>query len=88
MLKIEPLLYSRYYAKARNEWRGPSPLLSAEATQLRRNVAAVARRGRHCADLTSLGIEHRTSRTDSVGLATELIGRFPVEVLHLQFREF
>ena len=41
-------LYSRYYAEACNEWRDPSPLLSAWATQLRRNIAAVASRWRHC----------------------------------------
>ena len=37
-------LYSRYYAEACNEWRGPSPLLSAWATQLRRNFTTVASR--------------------------------------------
>ena len=39
---VKFLLYSRYYAEACNEWRGPSPRLSAWATQLRRNIAAVA----------------------------------------------
>ena len=38
----------------------------AWATQLRRNVAAVASRWRHCADLTGLGIKSQTSRTDSM----------------------
>ena len=54
------------------ELRGPSPRLSAWATQLRRNVAAVASRWRHCADLTGPGIEPQTSRTESVRLTTEL----------------
>ena len=70
--KIKPSLYSRYYAEACNEWRDPSPQLSAWATQLRRSVAAVASR---CVDLTGPGIEPQTSRTDSVRLATELTGR-------------
>ena len=70
--KIKSSLYSLYYAEACNEWRGPSPRLSAWATQLRRNVAAVASRWRHCADLTGPGIEPQTSRTESVRLATEL----------------
>ena len=46
--KIKFSLYSRYYSEECNEWRGPSPQLSAWATQLRRNVAAVASRWRHC----------------------------------------
>ena len=50
-------LYSPYYAEACNELRGPSPRLSAWATQLRRNVATVASRWRHCVDLTGPGIE-------------------------------
>ena len=57
-----------------NEWRGPSSRLSAWATQLQRNVATVASRWRHCPNLTGLGIEPHTSRTDSVHLASELIG--------------
>ena len=65
-------LYSRYYAEACKELRAPSPRLRAWATQLRRNVAMVASRWRHCADLTGPGIETQTSRTDSVRLATEL----------------
>ena len=52
--------------------RGPSPRRSAWATQLQRNVAAVASRWRHCADLTGPGIEPQTFRTESVRLATEL----------------
>ena len=65
-------LYSPYYAEACNELRGPFPQLSAWATQLRRNVATVASRWRHCVDLTGPGIEPQTSRTDSVRFATEL----------------
>ena len=74
--KIKSSLYSPYYAEACNELRGPSPRLSAWATQLRRNAAAVASRWRHCADLTRPGIEPQTSRTDSVRLATELTAGF------------
>ena len=47
-LKIKSSLYSRYYVKACNDWRGPTTRLSVWATQLRRNVAAVASRQRHC----------------------------------------
>ena len=57
--KIKSSLHSRYYAEACNEWREPSPRLSAWAAQLRRNVAAVASRWRHCADLTVPGFESR-----------------------------
>ena len=64
--KIKSLLYSLYYAEACNELRGPSPRLSAWATQLRRNAATVASRWQHCADLTGPGIEPQTSRTDNV----------------------
>ena len=70
--KIKSSLYSPHYAEACNELRGPSPRLSAWATQLRRNVATVASRWRHCADLTGPGIEPQTSRTESVRFATEL----------------
>ena len=70
--QIKSSLYSPYYAEACNELRGPSPRLSAWATQLRRNVATVASRWRHCANLTGPGIEPQTSRTDSVRFATEL----------------
>ena len=70
--QIKSSLYSQYYAEACNELRGPSPWLNAWATQLRRNVATVASRWRHCADLTGPGIEPQTSRTDSARLATEL----------------
>ena len=61
--QIKSSLYSPHYAEACNELRGPSPRLSAWATQLRRNVATVASRWRHCADLTGPGIEPQTSRT-------------------------
>ena len=71
-IKIKSSLYSRFYAEAGNELRGPSPRLSAWATQLRRNVAAVASRWRHCADLTGPGIKPQTSRTESMLLTTEL----------------
>ena len=71
-IKIKSSLYSPCYAEACNELQGPSPRLSAWATQLRRNVATVASRWRHCADLTGPGIEPQTSRTESVRLATEL----------------
>ena len=70
--QIKSSLYSPYYAEASNELRGPSPRLSAWATQLRRNVATVASRWRHCVDLTGPGIEPQTSRTDSVRFATEI----------------
>ena len=70
--QIKSSLYSPHYAEACNESRGPSPRLSAWASQLRRNVATVASRWRHCVDLTGPGIEPQTSRTDSVRLATEL----------------
>ena len=41
--QIKSLLYSRYYAEVCNEWWGPSPRLSAWATQLRRNVVTVVK---------------------------------------------
>ena len=72
MLQIKSSLYSPYYAEAYNEWRGPSLPRSAWATQLRKNVAAVASHWRHCANLTGPGIEPQTFRTKSVRLATEL----------------
>ena len=68
--QIKSSLYSSYYAEACNEWRGPSQRLGAWATQLRRNVATVTSRWRHCVDLTGPGIEPRTSRTNSVRGAT------------------
>ena len=81
--QIKSLLYSRCYAESCNELRSPSPRLSAWATQLRRNVAKVASRWRHCVDLTGLGIESQTSRTDSVRLATELTAGLMIERIFL-----
>ena len=72
--KIKTSLYSPYYAQACNEWRGSLPWRSPWATQLRTNVATMASRWRHCDDLADPAIEPLTSRTDRVGLATELIG--------------
>ena len=40
--KIKPSLHSQY--EACNDWRGPSPRLSAWVTQIRKNLAAVASR--------------------------------------------
>ena len=75
-IKIKSSLYSPYYAEACDELRGPSPRLSAWATQLRRNVTTVAGRWPHCVDLTGPGIEPQTSLTDSVRFATELTAVF------------
>ena len=48
VLKRSILRYTRdITAKRVNEWRVPSPRFNAYATQLRRNVAAVARHWRH-----------------------------------------
>ena len=58
------LLYSQYYIEACNEWRDPSPRHSAWATQLRRNVAAVASRCDTEFDMTSPGIEPQTSAVE------------------------
>ena len=69
-------LFSRYYAEACNEWPGPSPQLGARVAQFRRNVASVAGRWRHCADLTGPGIEPKTFHTDSVCFTTELMREF------------
>ena len=76
--QIKSSLYSPYYAEACGELRGPSTRLSACATQLRRNVATVASRWRHCVDLTGPGMEPQTYRTDSVRLATALTTGFSV----------
>ena len=86
--QIKSSLYSPYYAEACNELRGPSPRLSAWAAQLRRNVAAVASRWRHCADLTGPGIEPQTSRTDSVRLATELTAGITQRLILKNFKLF
>ena len=80
--KIKSSLYSPYYAEACNELRGPFPRLSAWATQLRRNVATVASRWRHCVDLTGPGIEPQTFRTDSVRFATELTAGLDYNILY------
>ena len=42
-------------SKRGSEWRGPTPRLSAWATQLQRNVAAVASRWLHCVRLDRPG---------------------------------
>ena len=55
---------------------GGDHLRSAWATQLRTNVATVVSRSRHSDDLADPAIEPHTFRTDRVGLATELIGRY------------
>ena len=61
-IKIKSSLYSQYYAESCDEWRGPSPRLSAWATQKHRIddelLATVS-------DLTGLGIELKTTRADS-----------------------
>ena len=64
--KINTTIYSRYYAKACNEWRGPSPRLGARAKQLRRNVSAVASRYDTVPDLTSPEIVPRTPESLAV----------------------
>ena len=74
-IKIKSSLYSPNYAEACNEFAGPNLRGLApglHTTQLRKNVATVASRWRHCVDLTGPGIEPQTSRTDSVRVATEL----------------
>ena len=53
--KIKSSMYSQHYVEECNEWRGPSPRLSARATQLQRNVATVAIRKRHCVRLDRPG---------------------------------
>ena len=52
--KIKSSLYSRCYAEACNEWRDPSPQLSAWATQLR-NVQRWRPFGDTVPDLTGIG---------------------------------
>ena len=64
--KIKSSLYSRYFAEACNECRGPFSRLGAWGTQLQRNVAAVASGWRHCADLTDPEFQPQIYRTDSV----------------------
>ena len=72
LIKRKKIKNQIFIILAGNELRSPSPRLSAWATQLRRNVATVASRWRHCVDLTGPGIKPQTSRTDNVRLATEL----------------
>ena len=43
-IKIKSSLHSRYYTTACNEWRSPFRQIIAQATQLGRNVSAVASR--------------------------------------------
>ena len=62
--KIKSSLHWRYSAEACNEWRDPSPQLSAWTTQLRRNVAAVASIWRLCVRFEP-GIESKTVCFDS-----------------------
>ena len=71
--KIKSLLKSRFYAKACNEWRGPSSLLNA----CRRNFAAVLWRaiGYTVSDLTATRIVLETYRAASNVLTTEPTGR-------------
>ena len=82
--KIKSSLCSPYCAEACNKLLGPSPQLSAWATQLRINVATVVSRWPgHCDDLTGPGIEPQTSRTDCVRLTTELMtGSFNISVVN------
>ena len=54
-IKVKFSLFSRYYAKACNEWRSPSPRHSACAA---RNIAVVAT----LSNLTGPGIEPEISR--------------------------
>ena len=77
------LYRTRGSASKRATSGGSSPRLSAKATQLRKNVAAVARHCRHCADFTGLRIEFQTSRTDSVRLTTELTDQLKELVTNL-----
>ena len=51
-----------HYAETSNEWWVH---LRSLATQLRRNIAAVASRRRHCVRFNQQGIETETFRTDS-----------------------
>ena len=61
--RIKSLLYSGYYiAYACNEGWGPSTRHSAGATQLRRNVAAVASCWRHCLRFHGQIMKPRTTR--------------------------
>ena len=72
--KIKSSLYSRYYAKACNPRRGPSPRLSVWAPQLRRNVAVVASRWRHCVRFDLPKIQTPDILIDNNVLTAELTG--------------
>ena len=60
-LQTKTSSYSRYYAQACNQWRGPSPRHSAWVTQLRKNVAVVASSWRHCVLFNQPGTRTQTS---------------------------
>ena len=47
-LHCTPFIKLAAVPKHGSDWRGPTPRLSAWATQVRRNVAAVASRWLHC----------------------------------------
>ena len=69
------ILLAVLYAEAWNEWRGPSPQLSAWVTQLEETSERWRAVGDTVSDLTDLGIKPQTSRTDSIVSTTELTGR-------------
>ena len=73
--KKSKLHYTRHITHKRVTSGGSHLRGAALGPQLRTNVATVASRWRHCDDLAAPAIEPHTSRTDRVGLATELIGR-------------
>ena len=81
--KIEPSLYSRYYAKACNEWWGPSPRLSTWTTQLRRNVAEETSRWRPWSDLTDPGVEPMTCRVarDELNNSSNLLVHYDIVIV-------
>ena len=68
-IQVKSSIYTQYYAEARNEWWGPSSLLSARATQLCRNVAAVISRWRHCVQFDRRGKQSHTFCTDGDAIA-------------------
>ena len=70
LVSLNSLLYRNVVASGRARPRGLAPgQRSSKETSQR---PAVASRWRHCADLAGRVIKPRTSRTDSVRLATEL----------------
>ena len=71
--QIKSSLYSRYYAKARNEWRSPSSQLAPEQHRFEEMSQQWQAVGDSVSDLTDSGVEPQTSRTNSVYLTTELI---------------